>query len=208
MEIASVPEDPVDMAVGFSNYGAAYAVTRMLAEQGYRKIGLFTTFTRNNERQTERQQGYRDAVSEFGLDDDARLVAEVAMDLKEAAIHLRRLLEILPDVEALFCTGDFIAAGALLEAQRLGIRVPGDLAIAGFDGLEISENLNPALTTVNIPRYEIGARAGAMLIDRINGKPIAERVIDMGFEIIERGSTAKTLPHLVPAMAGASEPPA
>ena len=208
VEIASVPEDPVDMAVGFSNYGAAYAVTRMLAEQGYRKIGLFTTFTRNNERQAERQQGYRDAVSEFGLDDDARLVAEVAMDLKEAAIHLRRLLEIRPDVEALFCTGDFIAAGALLEAQRLGIRVPGDLAIAGFDGLEISENLNPARTTVNIPRYEIGARAGAMLIDRINGKPIAERVIDMGFEIIERGSTAKTLPHLVPAMAGASEPTA
>lgn len=208
VEIASIPEDPIDMAVGFSNYGAAYAVTRMLAEQGYRKIGLFTTFTRNNERQEERQQGYRTAVREFGLDDDVSLVAEVAMDLKEGAIHLRRLLERRPDVEALFCTGDFIAAGALLEAQRLGIRIPEDLAIVGFDGLEISENLNPSLTTVNIPRYLIGARAGAMLIDRISGKQIGERVVDMGFEIVRRASTASNRRNQLPLAAEAREPSA
>jgi LacI family transcriptional regulator, gluconate utilization system Gnt-I transcriptional repressor len=191
VEIASLPEDPVDMAVGFSNFDAAYAVTRMLAEQGFNKIALFTTFTRNNERQSERQAGYRKAVREFGLDGDPGLVDEVAMDLKEAASHLRLLMERRPDVEALFCTGDFIAAGALLEAQRLGLRVPDDLAIAGFDGLEIAENLNPSLTTVQIPRYEIGALAGSMLLERINGRPVEKRVVDMGFEIVRRQSTAR-----------------
>lgn len=191
VEIASLPEDPIDMAVGFSNYGAAYAVTRMLAEQGFRKVALFSTFTLNNERQQERQAGYRMAVKEFGLDDDPQLVDEVAMDLKAAASHLRILLERRPDVEALFCTGDFIAAGALFEAQRLGLRVPEDLAIAGFDGLEIAENLNPSLTTVQLPRYEIGARAGAMLVDRINARPVLQPVVDMGFEVLRRQSTAR-----------------
>ncbi|WP_081815722.1 LacI family DNA-binding transcriptional regulator [Phyllobacterium sp. UNC302MFCol5.2] len=195
VEIASLPQDPVDMAVGFSNYDAAYAVTRMFAKQGYAKVALFTTFTRNNERQQDRQKGYSAAVEEFGLDSDPRLVTEVAMDLKAAAQNLIALLDRRPDVEALFCTGDFIAAGALLEAQRRGIRVPEDLAIAGFDGLEIAENLNPSLTTVQIPRHEIGVLAGQLLLDRINGLPVGGRVVDLGFEIICRESTAKNLPR-------------
>ncbi|CAH1657990.1 LacI family DNA-binding transcriptional regulator [Chelatococcus asaccharovorans] len=190
VEIASLPEDPIDMAVGFSNFDAAYEVTRMLAEQGYRRVALFTTFTKDNERQVERQAGYRAAVRDFGLDTDPRFVAELEMDLKAAGRQLRVLVGERPDVDALFCTGDFIAAGALFEAQRLGIRVPDDLAIAGFEGLEIAENLNPSLTTVRIPRFEIGSRAGTMLLDRIAGKDVEQRVVDMGFEIIKRGSTA------------------
>lgn len=193
VEIASLPEDPIDMAVGFSNFGAAYAVTKMFAEQGYRKVALFTTFTKDNERQVERQAGYHAAVHEFGLDDDPeRLVAELEMDLKAAARQLRLLLERRPDVEALFCTGDFIAAGALFEAQRLGLSVPQDLAIAGFEGLEIAENLNPSLTTVRIPRYEIGRKAGEMLLERIARRPVETPVVDLGFEIIRRESTAAT----------------
>ena len=190
VEIASLPEDPIDMAVGFSNFGAAHAVTRMFARQGYRKIALFTTFTKDNERQVERQAGYHGAVRELGLVEDAGLVDEVEMNLGAAAERLRQLLERHPDVEALFCTGDIIAAGALFEAQRLGLKVPDDLAIAGFEGLEIAENVNPPLTTVRIPRFEIGVRAGTMLLDRIAGKPIEAPVVDMGFEIIERASTA------------------
>lgn len=193
VEIASLPEDPIDMAVGFSNFGAAYAVTRMLASQGFRKIALFTTFTRHNERQSERREGFRRAVAEFGLDDDPQLMDEVAMDLKQAALHLRQLLDRRPDIEALFCTGDFIAVGVLLEAQRLGLRVPEDLAIAGFDGMEIADNLNPSLTTVQIPRYEIGARAGTMLLDRINGIRPPQAVVDMGFEIVPGQSTARSI---------------
>ncbi|CAH1687816.1 LacI family gluconate utilization system Gnt-I transcriptional repressor [Hyphomicrobiales bacterium] len=190
VEIAILPKDPIDMAVGFSNFDATYKVTRMLAEQGYRKVALFTTFTKNNERQSERQAGYRAAIRECGLDDDPGFVVELEMSLKAGGHELRALVERRPDVEALFCTGDYIAAGALFEAQRLGIRVPEDLAIAGFEGLEIAENLNPSLTTVRIPRFEIGARAGTMLLDRIAGLPIEQRVVDMGFEIIRRGSTA------------------
>lgn len=190
VEIASLPEDPIDMAVGFSNSDAAYEVTRMFASQGYCRVALFTTFTKDNERQVERQSGYRRAVAEFGLDADPQLITELEMDLKSAATHLRQLLDRRPDVDALFCTGDFIAAGALFEAQRLGLQVPRDLAIAGFEGLEIAENLNPSLTTVRIPRYEIGLRAGTMLLDRIAGREVEARVVDMGFEIIRRQSTA------------------
>lgn len=190
VEIACLPQEPIDLAVGFSNFDAAFAVTRMFAAQGYRKLALFTTPTRSNERQAERRAGFLAAVEQFGLDPDEGLICELDMDMKAAARQLRLLLDRRADVEALFCTGDFSAAGALFEAQRLGLRVPQDLAIAGFEGLEIAENLNPSLTTVKIPRYEIGLMAGVMLHDRIAGRPVDPRVLDMGFEIIARESTA------------------
>jgi LacI family gluconate utilization system Gnt-I transcriptional repressor len=185
-----LPEDPIDMAVGFSNYDAAFEVTRILAEMGYRRVAIFTTFTKDNERQMERLAGYRAAVEAYGLDRDPQLVDEVEMDLKAAAQHLRMLFDRRSDVEAVFCTGDFIAAGVLFECQRLGLRVPRDLAIAGFEGLEIAENVTPSLTTVRIPRFEIGVRAGEMLLDRIAGRAAETRVVDLGFEVIQRESTA------------------
>lgn len=189
VEIATLPQDPVDVAVGFSNFEAAYAMTRTLAELGRRRVALFTTFTKDNDRQIERLAGYRAAVAEFDLDADPRLVAEVEMRFSAGGQRLMDLLAVRPDVDALFCTGDYIAAGAVLECQRRGIRVPDDLAVAGFEGLEIADNLNPPITTVRIPRLEIGKRAAAMLLDRIAGRPIAEPVVDLGFEILCRAST-------------------
>ena len=79
--------------------------------------------------------------------------------------------------------------GAVLECQRRGIRVPDDVAVAGFEGLEIADNLNPPITTVRIPRLEIGKRAAQMLLDRIASRLIAEPVVDLGFEILCRAST-------------------
>lgn len=192
VEIATLPDDPIDMASGFSNFDAGYRMTRMLAEEGYRKVALLTTFTRDNERQSERLAGYRAAVAEFGLDDDARLFAEVEMSLKSGGEALGRLLDVRPDLDAIFCTGDIIAAGVLFECQRRGIDVPGRIAIAGFEGLDISENVVPPLTTVRIPRKRIGMKAAEMLLDRIAGRTPSQPKMDLGFEIVRRASTIRT----------------
>jgi len=92
-------------------------------------------------------------------------------------------------VEALFCASDWLAAGALFECQRSGIPVPENIGIAGFDNIEIAARIHPALTTVHLPHQAIGARAAELLLDRIAGTPIDEPVVDMGFEIVVRGST-------------------
>jgi LacI family transcriptional regulator, gluconate utilization system Gnt-I transcriptional repressor len=194
VEVVSLLDDPIDMAVGYSNFDAAYELTRILVDRGHRKIALMANFRKDNDRQAERRLGYEAAVRDFALDDDPALIVELAMDLSQAADTLHEILARRPDVEALLCTGEFIAAGALFEAQRLGIRVPQDLAIAGFEAVELAENVNPTITTIWVPRYDIGARAGALLLDRIAGRAVADRVVDMGYRILKRESTGSARP--------------
>jgi len=189
VEIASPGGSHLDLAVGFSNADAAYEMTRHLAQCGYRRIAFFSLPTKDNERQIERMMGYRRGVVEFGLDADPALIDEVPMGLGSAGEHLARLIERRPDVEALFCASDLLAAGALFECQRLGIAVPERLGIAGFDDIEIAGRVHPALTTVHLPHQQIGARAAELLLDRIAGKAVDSPIVDMGFRIVARGST-------------------
>jgi LacI family transcriptional regulator, gluconate utilization system Gnt-I transcriptional repressor len=86
-----------------------------------------------------------------------------------------------------FFAGDVLAAGALFECRRRGWAVPQGLAIAGFDDQEIATEMS--LTTVAVPRTEIGRRAAEMLIARLDGKPVDQAVVDVGFELRLRSST-------------------
>ena len=189
VEVACLPDRPIDLAVGFSNAGAAYEMTRRLAMSGRRRIALFTPLRRDNERQTERVAGYRRAVAELDLDNDEQLSAEMPMTLAAAAAALCALLDQRADVDAVFCTSDVLAVGALFECQRRGVAVPGRLAIAGFEDMEIAGYIEPPLTTVRIPRREIGRRAGELLLGRIAGERIQPRVVDCGFQLVVRDTT-------------------
>jgi LacI family gluconate utilization system Gnt-I transcriptional repressor len=194
VEIASLSGEHIDIAVGFSNADASFAMTRYLFEVGYRTVAFFSLPTKDNERQTERLSGFMRGVTEFGLDPDPALIDEVPMDLSSAGRQLKALLERRPDVEALFCASDLLAAGALFECQRSGIDVPGQLSIAGFDDIEIAARVHPPLTTVHLPHQQIGARAAELLLDRIAGTPIETPVVDLGFEIVVRESTKRPAP--------------
>jgi len=91
----------------------------------------------------------------------------------------------------LFCLNDDLAMGAWFECQRSHVRVPEDLAIAGFNDLEPSSCVNPSLTTVSTPRYEMGEVAAKMLLERMNGNDSLEtvRVVDLGYNVVVRQST-------------------
>ena len=191
VEIATLDGEKIDMVVGFSNADSSFAMTRHLAECGYRRVAFFSLPTKDNERQMGRIAGFRRGVEAFGLDPDPRLMAEVPMDLASAARSLGELLERRPDAEAVFCGGDLLAAGTLFECQRRGLRVPEDFGIAGFDDIDLAAFAHPGLTTVRLPHQAIGARAAELLLDRIAGKPVAGSIVDMGFEIVVRGSTRK-----------------
>src|SRR5580698_6720633 len=94
-------------------------------------------------------------------------------------------------VDAVFLTGDVLAMGAILEANRRGWKIPEQVAIAGTDDNEIQENLVPSLTSIRFPRYEIGQQAAGMLLNRFEGRSTGTGVVDLGFEIIERDSTLR-----------------
>jgi LacI family gluconate utilization system Gnt-I transcriptional repressor len=93
-----------------------------------------------------------------------------------------------PDVRAVFCSADALAVGALYECQRRGLSIPADVAIAGFDDIPIAAQIVPALSTLRVPRYEIGSRAGQMIRDRLSGRPVKERVVDTRFRLVPRDS--------------------
>lgn len=193
VETWSMHADPIDMLVGFSNEEAACAMVRHLGEAGYGRIALVAAPAKDNDRAASRIEGYRRAVRELGLPDDRRLEREASFSLRNGATALTDLLAEHQDIDAVFFANDILAAGGLLECQRRGIRVPDDLGIAGFDDVDLAAETVPALTTVRIPRYEIGARAAALILERVAGGVPAERSVDLGFEIVARGSTRAAL---------------
>ncbi len=72
--------------------------------------------------------------------------------------------------------------------MRIGLRVPGDVAIAGFDDTALGQALTPALTSVHVPRREIGRVAAGLLLKKLRGEPIETGVVDVGFSIVTRAS--------------------
>jgi LacI family gluconate utilization system Gnt-I transcriptional repressor len=94
-----------------------------------------------------------------------------------------------PAVDAIFFCNDDLAQGALLAALRLKIDVPARVAIAGFNDLTGSDQMLPALTSVRTPRARIGQAGAEMLLGLMRGETPAPACVDLGFKIIERGST-------------------
>jgi len=110
---------------------------------------------------------------------------DCGMEVRRA---LRELIKGHAKTDAAFCGSDIIAAGALLETQTSGVRVPKQFAVAGFADMELAAQMTPSLTTASIAGYRIGTLAAEMLLERIGGSKPPERVLDTCFRIIERES--------------------
>ncbi|WP_207537808.1 LacI family DNA-binding transcriptional regulator [Sabulicella rubraurantiaca] len=189
VENGTVPAEPLDMVVSYSNREAAKAMTRHLARLGYRRVALVTLPSAANARSRDRRDGFLEALAELGRPQDPRLMLEMPSGLVSGAEALARLMEGAEPPDAIFFAGDVLAAGAVLECQRRGWAVPGKVAIAAFDNVDLLAQLNPPVTTLRLPRHEIGTRSARMLLDRLAGRQSGPAVLDLGFEIIQRAST-------------------
>jgi LacI family gluconate utilization system Gnt-I transcriptional repressor len=116
------------------------------------------------------------------------LILERPPGFSAGAEAVTYLVETAPQVDAIFFAGDVLAVGAALECQRRGWTVPGRVALASFDDLDILRHVNPPLTTIRLPRYEIGRRSAECLLDRIAGRATERVILDLKFEIIQRES--------------------
>ncbi len=187
IETGDIPREPIDLAVSYSNFDAAKAMTLHLGRLGYRKIAFASL--KRNPRAAERKRGYLTALDDLGITHDPRLVMEVPRGFAGGAEAIRYLRHNAPHADALFCAGDVLAAGALLECQRCDWAVPDRLAIASFDDLDLMQHLNPPITSLRLARHEIGRRSAEMLLEGMNAGERTITVIDLGFEIVQRAST-------------------
>lgn len=178
------------LAVGINHRLAAAAATRHLLTQGYRRIAMLGCG--HDIRVRLRQSGYCEVMQQAGLFDEGLIVWQDA----PPSIHLgsrliRRLIEQRPHVDGVLCHSDDLALGVIFESQRLGIRVPDDFGICGFNDLDYATSTEPSLTTVRVPRFDIGYKAADMVITLGQGGIVQKRTTDVGFELMERGTTRR-----------------
>ena len=190
VENGNLPSKPIDMAVSYSNRDAAFTMTMHLGRLGYRHIAFASLSTHHNERSRERLDGYRAALEHMGRKFDPRLVVETSRGLSGGGEAVGRIMQTAPETDALFCAGDVLAVGALFECQKRGWAVPSRLAIASFDDVDLLRHVTPPVTTLRLPRYEIGERSAQMLLSRIidGASNLRGSVIDLKFEVIQRES--------------------
>ena len=185
VEAWDLTDDPLDMMVGFSNKDAGEAAARYLAGKGYRQLAYIGSA---EGRSSARLAGFRAGAQSCGLPAVAAHALPAPGTLADAADALEQLLQRCPDVRAVLCANDMLAAGVLFECQRRRLAVPQQIAVMGFADLPIAAATEPTLTTVHVPSYEIGKRAGELLLARIDGAAGLPPRVDLGYRVIGRGS--------------------
>ena len=188
LEIANIPvieimdcsEVGIQQAIGFDNVSAAQSMVETMINRGHRHIVYFSA--RMDKRTKLKMQGYEQAMRRHGLEPHS-LITEVPSSFSLGSEQLRQTLEQYPETNGIFCTNDDLAIGAIFECQRLGIRIPQEMAIAGFHGHDVGQSMTPQLATVVTPRLEIGQRAAQELLDRLNDLPQTSSLINLGYQI-------------------------
>ncbi len=189
IETWDLPEDPIGHVVGFSNADAVHGMVDHFVAKGLKRIAFIGGDTSRDTRGADRRAGFVAAMAAHGLD-ASRLIAVGAppISMREGAEAMGRLLDTMPDTEAVICVSDLSAFGALSECQRRGVAVPGKLWIAGFGDYEIAGIAVPALTTINPFPREIGTRAAGLILDVLDGRQDAPTKIAIFPELLIRQS--------------------
>lgn len=178
----------LDLNVGLDHRAAGRCMARHLLQRGYRHIVYVGAHLADDYRAGMRYEGHCEELKAAGL--ESRLVElEQPGSLEEGAKGLEQVRKVFPAAEAIHFANDDLAAGALLHARHLGLRVPEDIAIAGFNGLPLGKFITPTLTTIQSPRETMGRLAAEEVLKRLRGKKVTRRQHDVGFQLLQGEST-------------------
>ncbi|WP_026285601.1 LacI family DNA-binding transcriptional regulator [Vreelandella zhanjiangensis] len=189
VEIMELGDECIDMNVGVDNHAAGACMAQHLLDRGFKRIAYLGTGMSRDYRAMQRFEGHRETLKTAGVEFDLLFRREEPSSYEAGRLLFLEALKTRPDLEALHFANDNLAAGALMEANRQGICVPEEIAIGGYLGLSLGEHLSPRLSTITVPRYEMGVEAAKLMLSRLEGQqPLAPR-LDIGYELKVRGST-------------------
>ena len=194
VETWDLPKAPLGHVVGFSNAAAGRAMVSYLHESGYRRVGFIGGTTRRDTRGSERRAGYVRAIKELGLP-EGRIVSfgKPPVSIEQGGEALGLMLAQWPDTDAIVCVSDLSAVGALMEGHRRGLKVPGDVAVAGFGDFDVARCSWPRLTTIAIDCVGIGERTAEIVLKsleaRNQGKVLPSVKVAMEFKVVARETT-------------------
>ncbi|MCS0580486.1 LacI family DNA-binding transcriptional regulator [Massilia pinisoli] len=188
VEAWDLTPSPIDIAIGFSQERVGEQVARHLLDQGYRR---FASICARDERANRRRLALEAELQRHDIAPVATHMATPPTVLNLGREGFRAILAAGHAPEVVVCSSDVLAHGALIEAQAQGIAVPQELAIMGFGDFDFAAFTHPPISSVHIDKRAIGVQAAVSLIAKIEGRPLAQNVIDVGFTLIERGTTHK-----------------
>ncbi|MEO1193450.1 MAG: LacI family DNA-binding transcriptional regulator [Pseudomonadota bacterium] len=165
--IFNQPEEALP-AVTVDNSTAARDVAKALLDAGHRKVAYVAGRFRSSDRSERRYQGFTQAFAEAGA--PPPVLVEVDYDRVDHRAVLTGLFARQPDTTALFCSNDMLALAVMADLRRMGMSLPEDISIVGFDGIAVSTLITPSLATVVTPCHAMGRRAASGLIDAIENR--------------------------------------
>ena len=174
-------------SIGFDNRTAMFALTQEVIDHGHRRIGMISGVIQGNDRARFRLEGMQDALVANGLDAAMIPPIETPYEIENGAAAFAKLMAGAEPPTAIMCGNDVLAVGAMIGARRLGLRVPQDVSVTGFDDIELARIVSPALTTVHVPHREMGRKAADALVDMVEKKTSGQSA-KLGTTIMTRGS--------------------
>ncbi|MCX8022801.1 MAG: LacI family transcriptional regulator [Syntrophorhabdaceae bacterium] len=172
--------------IAIDNVGGASKATKHLIDLGHRRIG-YISGPNNSTTAKERFEGYKTALTQAGYRVDRTLIKNGDLTPSSGYLIAKELIY-EKKATAIFTANDQMAIGAIRAAKDLGLRIPEDVAIVGFDNIPITSFIDPPLTTIEIPMYQVGIAAMEMLVNIISEKN-SERMRWFSTNLIIRGST-------------------
>jgi len=179
------PQQGVELSVDVENRSAACEAVTHLVRLGFKRIGIITG-PLNTGAARNRLEGYRDALLNDRRPADATLVVSGSFDESSGYTAMNTLIE--RRVDAVFCSSDMIAAGAMRALLDSGLRVPDDVAVIGFDDMPFAATTNPPLTTVHQPIDQLGRTAAELLISLIEGEPVQTQHVVLQAHLVIRST--------------------
>ena len=182
-------DDPNSISVTYDNLHSVQAVTRHLTEQGHRRIALIAGHSASTATK-ERLAGFRAAMDEAHLHVPPEYIRWGDWEYHSGVEQTEALLSLTIPPTAIVAMNDVMAAGCYATASRLGLHIPDDLSVVGFDNQLFASYLYPSLTTVALPNKQIGLTAAQHLLEKIGGSTGVPASTALPCQVILRGSTA------------------
>lgn len=178
VEIMDVDGTPVDAMVGISHRRAGRKMAAAIVKAGYERIAFLGTKMPLDHRARKRFEGFTAELAKSGLEIADQEFYDGGSALKKGREMTQAILERTPDLDFLYFSNDMIGAGGLLYLLEKGVDIPGEIGLAGFNGVELLQGLPRQLATMNSGRDEIGHRAAEIIVARVNGEEV-DQVVEL-----------------------------
>ena len=193
IQIMDIDGEPIDTAVGISHRRAGRKMANAIMDAGYSSIGFMGTKMPLDHRARKRFEGFTEALAKGGIEVKDQEFYSGGSALSKGRDMTREMLERTPTLDFLYYSNDMIGAGGLLHLLDSHLRIPDDIGLAGFNGVELLHGLPMQLATMDACRVDIGERAAQIVADRvIGGKSKDESIIELS-PILQSGDTLRPI---------------